>query len=131
LRWFNYSPLARFTAKTNNLPPVPTFLLITKGRKSGKWIELPIYYFRDGGNYYVIGSSQGDPRPPQWFLNLQADPVCKIHLNWRSRSVRARVAEGEERERLWLKAEQAFPNYKDYARTAAPRVIPVVILERI
>jgi deazaflavin-dependent oxidoreductase (nitroreductase family) len=129
VRWFNYSPLAHMTAKINCRPPVRTFLLITKGRRSGKWIDLPIYYFRDGENYYVIGSSQGDPRPPKWFLNLSEDPHCKIHVNWRTRAVRARTATGVERERLWQKAVRAFPNYNDYARTAAPREIPVVVLE--
>jgi len=129
VRWLNYSALARMTAQANNLPPVSTFLLITKGRKSGNWIELPIYYFRDGKNWAVIGSNGGSPNPPKWFLNLQADPDCKVHVWWRTRSVRARVATGEERARIWADAAKKFPDYNDYAKTAAPREIPVVVLE--
>jgi hypothetical protein len=43
--------------------------------------------------------------------------------------VRARTAEGDERERLWgLMAEQ-WPAYNDYQRKTS-RQIPVVVFER-
>jgi deazaflavin-dependent oxidoreductase (nitroreductase family) len=130
VRWFNYSHLARLVSKQNKLPPVPTFLLTTKGRRTGNWIELPIYYFRDGENYVVVGSNGGAEKPPLWFLNLQADPDCKIHINWRTQRMRARIAAGEERARIWAKACKQFPNYIDYAVTAGKREIPVVVLEK-
>jgi deazaflavin-dependent oxidoreductase (nitroreductase family) len=130
VRWFNYSYLARITSKANHLPPVPTLLLTTKGRKSGKWFELPIYYFRDGENYVVIGSNGGAPKHTSWFFNVQANPDCKIHVRWRTHNVRARIAAGEERARIWAHATKLFPNYIDYQATAAPREIPVVVLEK-
>ena len=43
---------------------------------------------------------------------------------------RARTAHGEERARLWLKANQVWPHYDEYAKKT-PREIPVVVLERI
>jgi hypothetical protein len=43
--------------------------------------------------------------------------------------VKARVAEGEERERIWAKQKQAMPGFADYEQRTS-RVIPVVILER-
>ena len=127
--WLNYSYLARIVSKANQLPPVPTLILITKGRKSGKWIQLPIYYFRDGENYVVIGSNGGAPKHAAWFLNLEANPDCKIHVRWRTYNMRARIATGEERARIWAKASKQFPNYNDYQATAAPREIPVMVLE--
>jgi len=42
---------------------------------------------------------------------------------------RARVAEGDERERLWAKANEVWPHYAEYA-TKTDREIPVVVLER-
>ena len=130
IRWFNFSLNAYRRAKVNKLPRVPTFLLITKGRKSGKWIEQPIYYFRDGENYVVIGSKGGTPKHPIWFLNLEADPDCKIYVRWRTHAMRARVATGEERARVWANAAKQFPDYDSYQAAAAPREIPVVVLEK-
>jgi len=42
---------------------------------------------------------------------------------------RARVAEGEERERLWELMNEVWPYYDEYA-TRTEREIPVVVLER-
>ena len=42
---------------------------------------------------------------------------------------KARTAEGEERERLWEKANEVWPHYAEY-QTRTERVIPVVVLER-
>jgi hypothetical protein len=44
--------------------------------------------------------------------------------------VRARVAEGEERERIWSRQKQVMPGFADYEANT-PRMIPVVILERV
>ena len=41
----------------------------------------------------------------------------------------ALAATPEERARIWADAAKKFPDYNNYAKTAAPREIPVVILE--
>jgi len=41
----------------------------------------------------------------------------------------ARTAEGDERERLWRKANEVWPHYDEYA-LKTDREIPVVVLER-
>ena len=41
----------------------------------------------------------------------------------------ARTAEGEERERLWQKANEVWPHYEEYQQRT-DRGIPVVVLER-
>lgn len=38
---------------------------------------------------------------PAWWLNLQATPDVTVELRDSTRTVRARAATGEERERLW------------------------------
>jgi hypothetical protein len=43
---------------------------------------------------------------------------------------RARVAQGEERERIWEEQKRRTPGFADYERKTS-RVIPVVILERV
>ena len=130
IRWLNFSLLSYQRCKAINVPMVATCILIAKGRKSGKWVESPIFYFRDGENYAVIASQGGRPKHPLWFLNLEADPNCKIYVNWRTHNVRARIATGEERARIWANAAKLYPNYHDYQAKANPRVIPVVVLEK-
>ena len=44
--------------------------------------------------------------------------------------VRAREAEGEERERIWADRVAIAPGFRDYQRKTSRR-IPVMILERI
>lgn len=41
----------------------------------------------------------------------------------------ARTAEGEERDRLWKKANEVWPHYREYQQ-GIDREIPVVVLER-
>ena len=43
---------------------------------------------------------------------------------------RARTAVGEERERLWRKANEVWRHYDEYAERT-DREIPIVVLERI
>ena len=46
-------------------------------------------------------------------------------------SARARVAEGEERERLWKQMAEIYPPYDEYQERAGDRTIPVVVLDPI
>ena len=112
--------------KTNLAP----LILTTKGRKSGKQIEVVVPYYRDGENYAVIGSKEGAPIDPHWVLNLMADPSCEILVDRRKLSMRARMATGEEYRRIWATAVKAYPYYLDYAVKAYPRQIPAVVLEK-
>jgi len=107
---------------------LPTLLLTTRGRKSGKPRALPLIYGSDGDHFVVIASKGGMPKHPIWFLNLQADPSCDLRVGARSVSARARVAEGEERERLWKHMVGIYAPYAAYQK-ATERVIPVVVLE--
>ena len=66
---------------------------------------------------------------PAWFHNVNAHPDVRVELRGEVRAVRARIAEGAERERLWNKAVQAWPDYERYEQRAPHRTIPVVVLE--
>lgn len=112
--------------------PAPILLLDHRGRKSGQAYTTPLVYARDGANLLVVGSQGGLPRHPQWFHNLVATPDTQVQLraNGRleTRPVRARVAEGAEREELWRKVNEVYADFDTYQLTA-DRVIPVVVLE--
>lgn len=108
---------------------LPTLLLTTKGRRSGEPRALPLIYGTDGGSYVVIASKGGMPTHPFWYLNLESDPGCELQVGAKHVAARARVAEGEERERLWKQMARIYPPYDEYQERAGARRIPVVVLE--
>ena len=130
VRWFGVSLISYIVCRQAGVPSVTTFILTTTGRKSGRSIDTPIFYFRDGEAFYVIGSKGGAPQHPLWFLNLQAKPDASIIVHRTKVPVRARVAEGAERARLWAFAAVAYPPYNDYQAKAGSREIPVIVLEK-
>ncbi len=110
---------------------LPTLLLTTTGRRSGKPRALPLIYGEHGDAYVVIASKGGAPDHPLWYENLMAKPECELQVASKSLSARARVAEGEEREQLWRQLAKLYPPYDDYQKAAKDREIPVVVLDPI
>lgn len=103
-------------------------VLRTVGRKSGEPRETLLNYLPDGERYVVIGSNAGADRHPAWWLNLQVRPDAEVEVRGRALRVRAREAEGPQRERLWARVVEWNGSYAEYARRTERR-IPVVILE--
>ncbi len=78
-----------------------TLLLYTTGRKSGRQSILPLIYRPTGdGGYCVIASKGGAPAHPAWYLNLEAEPNVHLKVANEEFDAVARVAQGEERERV-------------------------------
>ena len=108
--------------------PIPTLLLTTTGRRSGKPIVMPLIYGETGGNYVVVASKGGAPKHPGWYLNLAAHKDVEVQILARRFQATARTASGAERAALWKQMAAIYPPYNDYqART--DREIPVVVLE--
>jgi deazaflavin-dependent oxidoreductase (nitroreductase family) len=107
---------------------VPTLLLTTVGRKSGQPLTIPLIYSRAGDGYCVIASKGGAPAHPAWYLNLEAKPEVHVQVAADKFRARARVAEGEERERLWQQMVDIYAPYTQY-QEATERRIPVVVLD--
>ena len=102
-------------------------LLTTTGRKSGLPRTLPLACFPDGDDLVVVGSNNGQAQHPAWFMNLQQDPEARIHFGRDERRVRAEVATGEERARLWTWLVDQNSMYAKYEKRTT-REIPVVVL---
>ena len=130
VRNFGISLISWIVCRQAGVKPVTTFLLTTIGRKSGRHVDTPIFYFRYGDGFYIIGSKGGAPEHPLWFRNLEATPQAWVAFPGTKIAVRARVAEGEERARMWDEAARLYPPYNDYQAKAGSRKIPVVVLER-
>jgi F420H(2)-dependent quinone reductase len=104
-------------------------LVTHTGARSGKVRTSPLMYIADGEAIAVVASKAGRPTNPAWFHNLVANPDAVVEIGSERRAVRARVADAAEREALWPRFVAVFPGYAWYVEQAAPRVIPVVLLE--
>ena len=107
----------------------PMLLLRTIGRRTKQPRTAALLYVRDDDAYVVIASKGGAPQHPGWFHNLTAQPNVEIQVGRERIPVRARVAEGEERSRLWARADAI--NRGQYAayQSRTSRLIPVVVLD--
>lgn len=108
-------------------------LLHTTGRKSGKAFTHPLIY-RDKSEsgddgYLIVASKGGDPNPPEWYLNLEADPDIEIQVRDEKFPVHARTATADEKPALWDRMVEVWPDYTGYQQKT-DRDIPVVVLER-
>jgi F420H(2)-dependent quinone reductase len=110
-------------------PGAKVALVDHRGAKSGAARTSPLMYHRDGANLAVVASKAGQPTNPAWFHNLLANPATTVQVGADVRSVRARLATAEERERLWPEFDAFYPGYATFRERAQPRVIPIVILE--
>ncbi|HEU5439076.1 MAG TPA: nitroreductase family deazaflavin-dependent oxidoreductase [Ktedonobacterales bacterium] len=114
----------------HRLGPLPNVLLTTTGRRSGHPRTTILTYITEGGQLALIASNFGSQTPPQWYRNLEAQPVARVQLKRRRWSVRARPATEAERVRLWAAALKIWPRYAGYAERAR-RVIPIVVLDPV
>ncbi len=109
---------------------MPTLLLTTRGRKTGKLRRTALIYGRDGANILIVASNGGAPDHPNWYLNLSENPEVEIQIEAETIRGRARTATPEEKPRLWQVMSAIFPQYNTY-QARSSRVIPLVIIEPI
>lgn len=109
----------------------PLVLLHHRGAKSGteRVNPLAIQPLSDGA-WAIFGSKGGADANPDWFHNLVANPDATIEIGTDTVSVKARVAKGDERERIWTRQKELMPGFASY-ETKTSREIPVIILERV
>lgn len=108
---------------------MPVVELTTTGRRSGQprscMLTSP---YQEGDHTYVVASRGGDDQNPAWFLNLTDNPVVTVSIQGGpARSMRAEVADAEERARVWPVITSKHANYAGYQKRTQ-REIPLVIL---
>ena len=109
----------------------PILLLHHTGAKSGTERVNPLAYQQlDGEDVAVFASKGGAPTNPDWYYNLIANPKAKVEIGTDTFDVVARVAEGEEHERIWERQKELMPGFADYEQKTT-RKIPVIVLERV
>jgi deazaflavin-dependent oxidoreductase (nitroreductase family) len=106
----------------------PVLLLTSTGRRSGQPRTAPVLFLLDGERIVVIGSNAGNRHAPAWSHNLKANPDAAVQIRGERRTVRARVAEGDERAELWAKMNAQYAGFDDYDERTS-REIAVFVLE--
>jgi len=83
----------------------------------------------DGGKMVLIASNFGQKHHPGWYYNLKANPECMVRFNGITQSYMARESTGDEREKYFRLGVSYYVGYEKYELRAAPRHIPVMVLE--
>ena len=108
----------------------PLLLLHSVGARTGATRVNPMMYQTvDDDSIAVFASKGGAPTNPDWYHNLVANPRTTVEIGSETLEVVARVAKGDERERIWTKQKAAYSGFADYEQRTN-RTIPVIILER-
>lgn len=133
-RTFNSDLIEQFRANNGDIKEgmfkgAPLLLLTTTGARSGQQRVNPLAYTRDGDDYVIIASKGGAPSHPDWYHNIVAHPRVTIEVGAERFEADARVAEGQERDRLYAAQAKLMPGFAEYQQKTS-RQIPVVILRR-
>jgi len=103
--------------------------LTTIGARSRQPRTMPLVGLFDGEKIALVASSFGREHNPGWYYNLKAHPECEVQFKDRSGRYRAHEAVGEQYDRFWQMAVSVYAGYDRYKRRAAPRHIPIMVLE--
>jgi deazaflavin-dependent oxidoreductase (nitroreductase family) len=106
-------------------------LLHHTGARSGAERVSPLTYQWVGDSFAVFAIKAGEPENPAWFHNLLAHPDAVVEVGTRTVRVRARVAQPAERDVICDRQKQRNPAFAQYEVKAAPRKIPVVVLDPV
>ena len=106
----------------------PSLLLHTTGRRSGLRRTAVLVYARDGSDFVVVASNDGQDHHPAWLLNILADPDVTVQVARRSARGRARVILPGDPDyaRLWALVNKVnHRRYEGYQRRTT-RPIPLI-----
>ncbi len=95
---------------------------------SGRERTVPVIYLQDGERVVLVASNWGRAAHPAWSENLIARPEAVIETGEGRRHVRARLADLEEKRRLWPRLVEIWPAYTTYEQVSG-RDLRVFLLE--
>jgi deazaflavin-dependent oxidoreductase (nitroreductase family) len=119
----------RFLWTTSNKRGWGALRLTTIGRKSGQERSVILGYLEDGPDLVALAMNGWDEGHPAWWLNLEAHPDAVVRLaDEQPRPVRARLTEGDERQRIWQRWVAVNPEIGAYSGMRSTET-PVIVLE--
>lgn len=109
----------------------PVLLLHHTGAKTGTKRVNPLMYQQVPTGYAIFASKGGADTNPDWCHNLRANPDVKIEIGREIIEVRARFVDGDEREVIWERQKQQYPQFAGYEQKTMRDEIPVIVLEPV
>jgi F420H(2)-dependent quinone reductase len=109
---------------------VPSLILRTTGRRTGKTRVAVLVYGSDAGRYVVVASNGGQDQPPAWLHNVRANPEVSIQVGRRRGAGRARIVEADDADypRLWRLVNEVNHGRYDGYQELTTRPIALVLL---
>jgi deazaflavin-dependent oxidoreductase (nitroreductase family) len=133
--WMTRRQVSRYRSsdgrRGNRLMGKPVFLLDVVGRLSGEKRPVMLMLIRRGDDLIVCGSNGGNPRTPNWYLNLIAAGESEVQVGAERYRVCVReLDEGPERDECWGVLTSGWPQFASY-QELTDRRLPVAVLERV
>jgi deazaflavin-dependent oxidoreductase (nitroreductase family) len=128
------SPLDRLVIEVGKgrvRPPsslaVPTLLLTTEGRRSGRDRTVPLVYVRSEGGGFVVANARpaGERRNP-WVLNLEASRSGRVTVGTTTIDVVARALDGVQADRWWPRLVSVWPAFGEHYAATGERTVFVL-----
>ncbi len=116
---------------TTVLAGLPVVTVTTVGVKSGVLRTVPLGCIRDErdpNTFALIASNWGQDHHPAWYFNLKACPRATGSISGRTAEYVAHEASGEEYERFWQRAVDAYMGFPLYQQRAGKRHIPIMVM---
>ena len=137
VRWTGFSPMTfqYALAAGDGFADAATkaraaLLLTTIGSKTGQLRTTVLPYFRYESDLVICGTNGGGPRDPHWVDNIRANGQVWIRVDRKLVPADARVAEGEERDRVFEAITPQHGGLRRYQNQASThgRDIPLVLI---
>jgi len=102
---------------------LPTMLLTTTGRKTGKQRTIPVNYVRDGANVIAVCENFGLDTASSWPYNLIANPNARLEIKGKATDYLARPATEDEVNRNMPKLVAMWPAHDTYVERSGTRKV--------
>ena len=100
---------------------VPTILLTTTGRRTGRARTTPVMFVRDGDRFVVSSENFGQQRAAAWPLNLVADPQRDRPDRAPRSCLPGAAARRREADRYWPRLVEVWPAHETYRARSGKR----------
>ena len=127
LTYFHVS-MHRINGGLNTLAGKEMCFVTMTGARSNRTRVIPLLYIPYGKSVLLVASAGGSPHHPAWYHNLVKYPNIEIEHQGKRRKFRARLAEGAEKDKLWLICYRRYAPYAKY-RKRTTRDIPLFVCE--
>ena len=109
---------------------VPSLILRTTGRRTGRTRAAVLSYGSDPDGLVVVASNGGEDQPPAWLHNVRANPEVSIQVGRKRTAARARIVESGDADypRLWRLVNEVNHGRYDAYQLRTTRSIALVVL---